>query len=207
MCAELADLGMQLARRAAAIALAGWAEPEEPPTAESPPEPEPAAEPPTPPAPTARPLRAAGLSVRALSCKSSDPALIFTRLAATVRDCIALQVRLTAGASTASRGATLALRADPRRAPLRDIFDRITEHHPDRADLVRETTARIDADLTADPDRTIDLSSLFFGICEDLGIEPDLAILPDEFLGFTYEPPARNEAATNAPDPRATSPP
>jgi hypothetical protein len=205
MCAELADLGMQLARRAACIALANWAEPEEPPTAESPPEP--ASEPPTDPAPTARPLRAAGIAIRALSCKSSDPALIFTRLVASVRDCIALSVRLTAGTSTPSRGTTLALRADPRRAPLRDIFHRITEHHPDRAELQRETTARIDADLAADPDSILELSSLFFGICENLGIEPDLATLPDKFLGFTYEPPARNEAATEIPDPRATSPP
>ena len=197
MCAELADLGMQLARRAATIALANWAEPEAPPAEDTPPE----------PAPAAKPLRAAGLSIRALSCKSSDPALIFTRLVASVRDCIALEVRLTAGASTTSRGATLALRADPRRAPLRDIFDRITKHHPDHTDLVRETIARIDADLTADPDRTLELSSLFFGICEDLGIEPDLATLPDEILGFTYVPPVRTKPVTNAPDPRATSPP
>jgi hypothetical protein len=205
MCAELADLGMQLARRAAAIALAHWAEPEAPPAEESPPEPAP--EPPTDPAPAARPLRAAGISLRALTCKSSDPALIFTRLAATVRDCIALQVRLTAGTSTTNRGTTLALRADPRRAPLRDIFDRITKHHPDRTELVRETIARIDADLAADPDRILELSGLFFGICEDLGIEPDLATLPDEFLGFVYEPPARTEPVTDGPDPRATSPP
>jgi hypothetical protein len=46
-----------------------------------------------------------------------------------------------------------------------------------------------------------------FGICEDLGIEPDLATLPDECLGFTYEPPARDKEPTNAPDRRATSPP
>jgi hypothetical protein len=205
MCAELADLGMQLARRAASLALANWAEPEEPPAAESPPAP--ALEPPADPAPAARPLRAAGIALRALCCKSGDPALIFTRLVACVRDCIALEVRLTAGAGTSNRATTLALRADPRRAPLRDIFHRITKHHPDRAELVHETIARIDADLTADPDRTFDLCNIFFGICEDLGIEPDLATLPDEFLGFTYEPPARNEAATNVPDPRATSPP
>jgi hypothetical protein len=205
MCAELADLGMQLARRAASIALANWAEPEAPPAEESPPEPAP--ELPTDPAPAARPLRAAVLSIRALACKSSDPALIFTRLAATVRDCIALAVRLTGAPTTTNRDTTLALRADPRRAPLRDIFQRVTKHHPDRTDLVRETTARIDADLTADPDRILELSSLFFGICEDLGIEPDLATLPDEFLGFVYEPPARTKPATDAPEPRATSPP
>jgi hypothetical protein len=200
MCAELADLGMQLARRAASIALANWAEPEESPAAEPPPEP-------APEPPAAKPLRAAGLSVRALACKSSDPALIFTRLVASVRDCIALEVRLAAGPATTNRGTTLALRADPRRAPLRDIFHRITEHHPDRTELVRETTARIDEDLAADPDRILDLSNIFFGICENLGIEPDLATLPDEFLGFTYEPPARAGATAKAPDPRATSPP
>jgi hypothetical protein len=86
---------------------------------------------------------------------------------------------------------------------LRDIFRRITEHHPDRAELVQQTTDRIDQDLAADPDHRIELSHLFFSICEDFGIEVDLATLPDEYLGLA----GPDDAAPDAPDPRATSPP
>jgi hypothetical protein len=205
MCAELADIGMKLARAVGTKALADWVEPEAPPAAEQPPEPEIAAS--IGPAPAPGPSRTPSLSVRALSCKSGDWALIFTRVAACVRACIALEARLAAGLTPACRGTSPTLRTDPRRTPLRDIFHRITEHHPDRAELIRETTARIDQDLAADPDRTIELSNLFFTICEDLAIEVDLAIIPDKFLGFTYDPTAPREAPTETPDPRATSPP
>ena len=201
MCAELAELGMDLARVVAARALADWAKPEEPPAAPQPFEPE--AEHPTLPPQAARPLRLPGLSVRAASCKSADPALIFTRVAACVRASVTLESRLAAGLTPTSRATSPTLRADPRRAPLRDIFRKITQHHPDHADLVRETTARIDADLAADPEHTLELPELFFNICEDLGIEVDLAHLPDAFLGLA----ADDEAPPNSPTPRATSPP
>jgi hypothetical protein len=200
MCAELAELGMDLARAAAAKALAEWAKPEEPPTAELLPEPEVAA--PTRLAHAAKSPRAAGAAGRASTAKPTDPAVIFTRLGACVRDSIAMEVRLAAGpATTTSRGTSPALRADPRRAPLRDIFRRITEHHPDRAELVRDTTARIDEDLTADPDQALDLSRIFFSICEDLGIEVDLAVIPDRFLGFTGDPRGPDDPATDDPYP------
>jgi hypothetical protein len=196
MCAELAGLGMDLARAAAAKTLADWAKPEEPPEAEHqaepPPEPERAAS--TRPAAAAKPPRAPGTSVRA--SKPADPATIFTRLVACVCSLIALEGRLAAGLTPNSRGTSPALRADPRRAPLHDIFRRITQHDPDRAELVRQTTARIDENLAADPDQEIELPELFFAICEDFGIEVDLARLPDKFLGLAEDP-----------DPRATSPP
>jgi hypothetical protein len=192
MCAELADLGMKLARGAAARALADWAEREEPATAEALSEPEIAA--PTRLAAAAKPPRAVGGAVRASTAKPTDPAVIFTRLAACVRDLIGLEVRLAAGpatpggGATKSRGTSLALRADPRRADLHNVFRRITEHHPDRTELLRETTARVDEDLANDPDRTLDLSNIFFSICEDFGIEVDLARLPDRFLGSIDDP-------------------
>jgi hypothetical protein len=192
LCAELADLAMDLARAAAAKTLADWAKPEEPPAAAPPPEPERAA----PTLLAAKPPRAPGTSLRAATAKPADMATIFTRLAATVRDCVAMEARLAAGLIPTSRGTSPALRADPRRASLQNIFRRITDHHPDRAELIRDTTARIDEDLAADPDRTIDLPELFFKICEDFAIEVDLATLPDQFLGLAEDP-----------DPRATSPP
>ena len=198
---------MQLARAAAARTLTNWSEPEPPPAPEPPPipAPEPHSDPEAAPPPNRAPTphRAAGTS----SYKSIDPAVLFTRLAATVRDCITLEARLTAGAGPTTRAATLQLRADPRRAPLREAFRDAIKNHPDRAELQRESTTRLDEELTADPDQTIDLGRLFFTLCDELGIEVDLAIVPDELLLWAVETTNPNEAVTNPPDPRATSPP
>jgi hypothetical protein len=210
LCAELADLAMQLARAAAARALTDWAEPEQPP-AEAPsmaaaePQAHPETAPHADPAPT--PRRTAVHAASNSSRKPTDPALLFTRLAAVVRDCIALEARLTAATGATPRAVTLQLRADPRRAPLREAFDRAIENHPDRADLRRETTTRLDEELTADPDQTVGLGTLFFNLCDELGIEVDLAIVADEFLLSYSETTAPGEVTPRAPDPRATSPP
>jgi hypothetical protein len=209
LCAELADLGMQLARGAAARTLADWAEPEALPAAEptiiptAAPQSGAEAAPRSNPASAPTPRHATGTA----SYKPTDPALLFTRLARVVRDCIALEARLTAGAGPNPRAATLQLRADPRRAPLREAFDRATEKHPDRADPRRETTTRLDEELTADPDQAIGLGTLFFNLCDELGIEVDLAVVPDVFLTTYSETTNPNEAVPRAPDPRATSPP
>jgi hypothetical protein len=205
LCAELTDLAMQLARAAAARTLTNWGEPEQPPAPE--PSPIPAAEPPSHPETAPPHNRALTPHRAAASYKPIDPAVLFTRFAAVVRDCIALEVRLTASAGPTPRAATLQLRADPRRAPLREAFRQAIEKHPDRADLQRETTTRVDERLTADPDQTVGLGTLFFNLCDELGIEVDLAIVPDEFLTSYSETTTPNEAVTNPPDPRATSPP
>jgi hypothetical protein len=203
----LTDLAMQLARAAAARTLTNWAEPEPAPTPE--PSPIPAAEPQSdpetapPPNRALTPHRAAGAS----SYKPIDPAILFTRLAAVVRDCVALEARLAGGGGLTSRAVTLQLRADPRRAPVREAFRDAIKNHPDRTDLLRETTARLDEQLTNDPDQTIGLGNLLFDICNELGIEVDLATVPDEFLTSYAEPTDSGEHETNAPYPRATSPP
>jgi hypothetical protein len=198
---------MQLARAAAARTLTNWAEPEQPAAPEPPsiPAAQPQWHPETAPRPNRAPTphRAAGTS----SYKQTDPAVLFTRFAAVVRDCIALEVRLTAGAGTTTRAATLRLRADPRRAPLREAFRDATKNHPDRAELLRETTTRVDEQLANDPDQTVGLGTLFFNLCDELGIEVDLAIVPDVFLTTYSETTNPNAAETNRPDPRATSPP
>jgi hypothetical protein len=208
LCAELADLAMQLARAAAARTLTKWAEPQQPPAAET--QSVPAGATPSDAAtasqsdPAPPPRGTSGHAATTAPCKPIDPAVLFTRFAAVVRDCIALEARLTAGAGPTTRAASILLRADPRRAPLREAFDRATENHPDRAELRRETTTRLDEELTADPDQTNDLGRLFFTLCDELGIEVDLAILPDEFLTWAVETADPDE---EAPDPRATSPP
>jgi hypothetical protein len=167
ICAELIDLGMTLARAAAARATADWAAPAT--------QPDTAAQP-------------------AAARKQSDPAVIFVRVTAAVRDIIKLEARLAAGlAQTAARPRS----ADPRRATLCDAFAHVTKRHPDRAELIRASTARLDEYLASDPEKTLDVPTLLWTICDELGIDIDLATLPDEYLGMG---PEYEEA-------RATSPP
>ncbi len=203
MCAELADLAMGLARAAAARTLADWAEPEQPPPAEpqinesAEPQLNETAVPHTNPAPSRKASRPAA------SAKPTDPALLFTRLAAIVRDCIALESRLAASAAgTANHGGTSRAPPDPRRPKLQEALRLVTTNLPDRAALLRETTTRADEHLAADPDQTIEIPDLLINICEDLGIEINFKTLPDEFLFTTYNPIDFDDS-----DPRATSPP
>src|ERR1700733_5676626 len=102
------------------------------------------------------PRRAAANVARLYTYKPTDPAVLFTRLAATVRDCIALEAPLVAGPGPRPRATSPQPRADPRRAPVREAFRDAIKNHPDRAELQRETTTRLDEELTADPDKTID---------------------------------------------------
>jgi hypothetical protein len=178
---------MQLARDAAARALAARTEPE--PAAAEPP---PAAVPET----VTKTARAPSTTLRAASCKHVDPALLFIRLVAAARDCMVLEARLLAGTVASARPAP-ARHADPRRALVLDGFRHITKNHPDRIDLMRQATADLDEDLAADPEQQIDIPELFWTIADALGIEVDLATLPDPFVGL----------GPDTPDPCATSPP
>jgi hypothetical protein len=199
MCAELADLAMQLARATAARALADQAAPEAPPSTQ-PLEPAPAS------GPAAHPARATAPRAT-LSCpRQIDPALLFTRLAAVVRDCITLEARLAAGlAPTRGTRPRACLPADPRRDLLREILRRAIEHHPARAALNREIPARLEQHLEADPDQTLHPTEILEKICDEFQIEPDWANLPDEYLDAICE--GLEEPGEETPDPRATSPP
>lgn len=205
MLADLADLGMQLAHAAAARALSAQGEPGREPGREPGPGPEPepqtrTAEPPaTGPAAPATQGHSARIYLRTPSCKPIDPALLFTRLAAAVCGCIALEHRLTAATPGAPKTRPP---ADPRRAALADAFQLVTKHHPARTELRREAAARTEERLAADPGQETKLHELLFSIADELGIEIDLAILPDEYIGFDPEANYLDE-----PDPRATSPP
>jgi hypothetical protein len=205
MCAELADLAMQLARVAATRTLADWAEdwaedwadPEETPAA--PPADREAAELATP---TPVPHSTASDPGNPSSRKPTDPALLFTRLAAVVRDCIALEARLAAGAADTSRA--LKLRADRRRVPLCEALHLAIDNHPDRVELNREITTRLDEQLAADPTQTIVPADLLAAICAEFGVVIDFASLPDEYL---FAPTDTPNPGKDTQDPRATSPP
>jgi hypothetical protein len=215
MLAELEELGMQLARATAARALADLAQPEASEVQEAAPQSEPLAQVPLQeavqaPTPRSAPARPPGTTAR----KSTDPVQSFLRLAAAVCACIALEARLSLGpVTTGSRLVPPALRADPRREPLIKTFREITEHTQDRAGLRAEFTARVDEELTADPDQILSLPELFFPLCDEMGIEPDVKKLPDAIIGMdpctTYDP--NPEISDDDPDfnpiPRATSPP
>jgi hypothetical protein len=195
---------MQLARAAAARTLADWAEPAAAAAAEPPitPAPEPPADAET--APAATPRRPAVYVARPTAAKPTDPAILFTRLAAVVRDCIALEARLARAPAEAPAARALLLRADPRRAHLREAFHHITANLPDRAALNRDIAARLDEQLAADPDQTIDPINLLDALCAEFGIELDLATLPDEYLFGASE---MTDEADDDFDPCATSPP
>ena len=213
MCAELADLAMQLARAAATRALTDLADPEALQAAA--PQFTQAAAPPQPPEPpsllAAEPHQARATAPRASAIRIAspthiDPALLFTRLAAVVRDCIALEARLAAGLTNTRATSTRALprEADPRRAPLRAILDLATQNHPARAALNRDITARLEEHLQADPFQTINPAQILDAICDEFGVDLDLANIADDHLDVLC---GTEEDPNHTPDPRATSPP
>ena len=213
MLAELQELGMQLARATAARALAELAQPETPEEPEEP-EAEPQSEPlaAEPPPEAATPRRASPRSPGTRSQKPTDPVTAFIRLAAAICELIALEANLTAGPALPHGLASAAVRADPRRAHLREAFRELTENSPDRATLRRETAARCDLELAADPDKTRSLWEIFYPICEAFGIAINMARLSDEIIGLdpnkTYPKlPDDHPFYTPQPNPRATSPP
>ena len=214
MCAELADLAMQLARAAATRALTDLADPEAPQAAA--PQFTQAAAPPQPPEPpsllAAEPHQARATAPRASAIRIAspthiDPALLFTRLAAVVRDCIALEARLAAGLTNTRATSTRALprEADPRRAPLRAILDLATQNHPARAALNRDITARLEEHLQADPFQTINPAQILDAICDEFGVDLDLANIADDHLDVLCG--TEIAGGEDEFDPRATSPP
>jgi len=217
MLAELEELGMQLARAAAARALADLAEPEAPEEVqEAAPHPEHLAqEPPSEAAQAPTPRSASARAPSAGTRKSADPVQSFLRLASAICACIALEARLTAGPATGSRLVPPALRADPRREPLLKAFRDATEHTMDRALMRYEFAFRLDHELTADPEQILGLPELFFPLCEDLKIKLDHNKLPDAILGMdpnrnyddVVESPEDDPFVHPIPDPCATSPP
>jgi len=216
MLAELQELGRQLARATAARALADLAEPETPeepeePEAESQSEPL-AAEPPEAALATTTRRTASRHPGTTTARRPIDPVTAFIRLAAAICELIALEANLAAGPALPHGLASAAVRADPRRAHLREAFRELTENSPDRAVLRRETAARCDQELAADPDRTRTLWQIFVPICEAFDIKINMARLSDEIIGLdpnkTYPKlPDDHPFYTPQPNPRATSPP
>jgi len=171
MCEEMAELGMNLARKAAQDAAARQS-----------------ADP------------AAG-DRRSTLGKTTDPATLFTRLCSAIRQAIALEARLAAGQKPNRKVTGPALPADSRRATLRQVFFHVTERNPNRVEIRRATSARLDEELAEDPDGKIHIGDLFTKICEDLAVEIDLATLPDALLDLLCPEDADQQAQHQATQP------
>jgi hypothetical protein len=183
MLAELAELGMQLARATAARALAELAEPD-PPEEEPealPSEPQ-AAEPPEPPRATTP--RQTPRSPTTASRKPTDPVTSFIRLATAICEIIALEAGLAAGPAPIRGQVSPQLRADPRRLPLIEALNDQIKKHPDRTALRRQIATFLDNELTADPDQEKDASEFFFVTLNHFDIEVDYNLVPDLLLGY-----------------------
>ena len=116
----------------------------------------------------------------------SDPVVLFTQLAGSVRRSIMLERRLVAGHAAA--GAPLT-QADPRRARIRLALCRAAGDRIDRDELCEEAEEMLDEELALDPDGASSLPDLLADICEDLGFEVD------------YEKLAADLGARDVPDP------
>jgi len=113
--------------------------------------------------------------------KPNDAAALFTRLSATIHRFIALEAKLAAGPQARTKQTTLPP-ADPRRATLRQVFQHVTERNPNRAEIRRQTSARLEEILAEDLNGEIHIGDVFTKICEDLAVDIDLATLPDALL-------------------------
>jgi hypothetical protein len=158
VCRELTDIGMELARLAAAKARASLA-------ADPPPD---------------------GSETRHPPAKTSDAAVLFIRLSRSVQQAVALEARIAgdapAGRQTKTPASTKTLRADPRWTIIRDIIKIALEKNPDRREIQREAEARLQEELQADPEQTLTTRQTLQTIIDDVGIEVDYHQLPDELL-------------------------
>ncbi len=117
-----------------------------------------------------------------------DHHLNFTRHARTVRIVIALERNLDADPARATRYRAAApfglasVHNDPRHAPLRRVLQKEARKHPNPAQLCRAVDDRIGQELADDPDQQIAIAEILVTLCNELGLDPDLAHLPDEVL-------------------------
>jgi len=115
-----------------------------------------------------------------------DQTLVFTRLARTVRDTIALKVKISATVVPAESPAAAKTRKDPRRPFIDAEFDRAvaTSDYPkiDRPALRREIDDRLTEALAADPDCLVAGGEFVMTICNEFGLDFEVKDFADELL-------------------------
>jgi hypothetical protein len=112
--------------------------------------------------------------------KQPDYALTFARACRAVRQCISLERAIIAETEALRRHARPP--HDPRRPIAQQIITRFTEHMPDGAELRRDARERLEHELAADIARSIPTADMIAGICDDLGIDIDYGVIPDNLL-------------------------
>ncbi len=136
-----------------------------------------------------------------------DPGLVFARIARAVRQTVALEARLDAEAQAleqqratarASREAAQRARIQQQKERVKRLVEDAISGASDReADLADAETLRLDLDeRLEDPDVEAELGwrpigAIFAGICQDLGIKADLSGFTDAELGFDIQPGRR----------------
>jgi hypothetical protein len=118
--------------------------------------------------------------------RTTDPSLLFTRLARTVRDTIAMKARIAANIILPVSPEAAKTRKDPRRPFIAAEFDRAvaTSDYPkiDRPALRREIDDRLTEALAADPDCLVAGGEFVMTICKEFGLDFDIAQFADELL-------------------------
>lgn len=130
-------------------------------------------------------------------------ALALSRISRVVHQSIALEARIANPEPARPRQPARPL-ADPRRLPLKRVFEIALAKHPDRASLKRESNENLEAALAADPDQAVYLDLILDAICEHLGIDIDFDALPDDLIAAIIGPdPSRHAPPPNASPPNA----
>ena len=166
VCRELADLAMELARAAARRTLQAWQAQEE-----------------------AEPANADKAAAPAR--RGPDPGLLFLRFSSAVRQAIALENRIAAGAAPVRGKRASGPSLDARRATLHQLLEEATEDHPERNAVRRDIAERIEQEIAADPDGETHLNDMFGGLCATLGIDVAWNKLPDDSLEKLTSPNLR----------------
>jgi hypothetical protein len=122
----------------------------------------------------------------------ADPFTLFTRLAKTVRDTIALKAKIAGAVTAPESPAAAKTRKDPRRPFIAAELEKAvkTSDYPaiDRPALKREIDARLTDALAADPDCEVRGGEFVMTICDEFGLAYDIAQFPDELLLLPGEP-------------------
>ena len=107
-------------------------------------------------------------------------------LASSVRQIIAIELRVEAGPASARRSPAYRVPPppDPRRPLLKQVLHDAVRNDPDRARRRREIDACIEEEIQADPDGAEPIAQTLTVICNKLDVDVELARLPDAFLDF-----------------------
>jgi hypothetical protein len=142
-------------------------------------------------------LEAAPPEAQAAPMQSNGPALSFARAARVARDCIAMELRINEPANAARSGEARARRISPSgRRRLNGMKDEVRKHversiktnaEPHLVEgLLFDMDERLDEPEVEAEFGTSPIGHLVLGLCEELGVKPEMTRWPDEMLRKSY---------------------